>query len=190
MKRKQKTAGKTAKRNGGAQGAANAKKTWLDNRRDGEGRYYHRAPDGSRFYGTAEEVRAASLMPWRRNMLADNLRFIRSYADRYAKREELAAWAMQKRRDAIQQGAHDANSPQPINVDAESMMLLEAGARLVADSFEEYVAELVRREIESLVDFAESKTGKREIPLTRHERAALDKIRATRQQIEARRATA
>ena len=156
-------------------------KIWLPNRRDGSGRYFHRAPDGRRFYGTAQEVREAALMPWRRKMLADSLRFIRSYAEGHdVTREELAAWAMEKRRDAIHAGAYDANAKQSIQVDAETMILLEAGSRLVrgdGESFGDYIAVVFQGVIDSLLDVAESVTGKREIPLTRHERAALERIR-------------
>ena len=53
-----------------------------------------RSPDGRLYYGTAQEVRDAALMPWRRKMLADGLRFIRSYAEGHeTSREELAEWA-------------------------------------------------------------------------------------------------
>ena len=152
-------------------------KIWLPNRRDGSGRYFHRAPDGRRFYGTAQEVRDATLMPWRRNMLADELRFVRSYAGRHGiSREELAEWVRSKRRDAIQAGAHDANVKQSIQVDAEKMIMLRAGARFMGYTFDEYVADMVQGEISAFIDAAESETGKREIPLTRHERAALDRL--------------
>lgn len=154
-------------------------KIWLPNRRDGSGRYFHRAPDGRRFYGTAQEVREAALMPWRRNMLADNLRFIRSYASRHGiSREELAAWAMEKRRDAIHAGAHDAHDGVSVTIPAATYIKLLAGSRLVRDSFDGYAEELFNNEISALLDVAESDTGKREIPLTRHERAALDAIGA------------
>ena len=154
-------------------------KVWLPNRRDGSGRYFHRAPDGRRFYGTAQEVRNAILMPWRRKMLADELRFIRSYAEGHdVTREELAAWAMEKRRDAIHAGAMDAHDGVSIRISADIYIKLVAGSRLVRGTFDGYVNGLFNSEISALLDVAESDTGKREIPLTRHERAALDAIGA------------
>lgn len=150
-------------------------KIWLPNRRDGNGRYFHRGPDGRRWYGTVAEVREAALMPWRRKMLAHELRFIRSYAEDYGTdRETLAEWAKSKRRDAIQATAHD--SCINIEVPAIDRIRLEAGARLMGYTFDEYVAEVWKRELSALLDVAESKTGKREIPLTRHERAALARL--------------
>ena len=149
-------------------------KIWLPNRRDGSGRYFHRDPDGRRWYGTAAEVREAALMPWRRKMLADELRFIRSYAeDCGTDREELAEWAKTKRRDAIQ-AAQDSDVS--IKIYATDYIRLEAGARFMGYTFDEYVADMVQGEISAFIDAAESETGKREIPLTRHERAALDRL--------------
>jgi hypothetical protein len=152
-------------------------KVWLPNRRDGNGRYFHRDPDGRRWYGTPAEVREAVLMPWRRDMLARELRFIRSYAEDYGTdRETLAEWAKSKRRDAIQAGLHDSGGVS-VTIPAATYIRLVAGARLVRDNFDEYLAELWNAEISAFLEVAESDTCKREIPMTRHELAALDKLR-------------
>jgi len=167
------TAGKTAKKNTNtAKGAvwctvATKRGTAL------------RSPDGRLFYGTAQEVRDAALMPWRRKMLADGLRFIRSYAERHeTSREELAEWAKSKRRDAIHFGRTDAHDGVSVTIPAAMYIKLFAGSRLVRGTFDGYAEELFNSEISALLDVAESDTGKREIPLTRHERAALDAIAA------------
>jgi len=167
------TAGKTAKKNTNtAKGAvwrtvATKRGTAL------------RSPDGRLYYGTAQEVRDAALMPWRRKMLADGLRFIRSYAERHeTSREELAEWAKSKRRDAIHFGRTDAHDGVSVTIPAAMYIKLFAGSRLVRDSFSGVMDELFNCEISALLDVAESDTGKREIPLTRHERAALDAIAA------------
>ena len=152
-------------------------KVWLSNRRDGNGRYFHRDPDGRRWYGTSAEVREAVLMPWRRDMLARELRFIRSYAEDYGTdRETLAEWAKSKRRDATMAGAHDSDGVS-VTIPAATYIRLVAGARLVRDNFDEYLAELWNAEISAFLEVAESDTCKREIPMTRHELAALDKLR-------------
>ena len=156
-------------------------KVWLSNRRDGPGRYFHRGPDGRRWYGTPAEVRDAALMPWRRKMLADGLRFIRSYAEDYGtSREELAEWAKEKRRDAIHAGAADSTSGVSVTIPADVYIKWCAGMRLVrgSEDADAGIVELIESEISALLDVAESDTGKRDIPLTLHERAALEKIGA------------
>ena len=138
-----------------------------------------RSPDGRLYYGTAQEVRDAALMPWRRKMLADGLRFIRFYAKGgKISREELAEWAKSKRRDAIQFGRMDAHDGVSIKISADIYIKLVAGSRLVRGTFDGYAEELFNNEISALLDVAESDTGKLDIPLTRHERAALDAIAA------------
>ena len=70
---------------------------------------------------------------------------------------------------------HDARA---LNVSERDYILLKAGARLVGyDSFADYVQGLIDCEIENLKGIAYNKTGRFEIPLTRHEKAALDACR-------------
>ena len=139
-----------------------------------------RSPGGRLFYGTAREVRDAALMPWRRDMLADSLRFIRSYANRHnTSREELAEWAKSKRRDMIQFGRTSAPDGVSVTIPAATYIMLLAGVRLIRSNFEGYFEEFFNGEISAMLDIAQADTGKREIPLTRHERAALDKLEAS-----------
>ena len=149
-------------------------KIWLPNRRDGSGRYFHRDPDGRRWYGKAAEVREAALMPWRRKMLAERLKMQRLMRDSGTLDAWECAWyCAECRREAIQ-AAQDSDVS--IKISATDYILLEAGARFMGYTFDEYVADMVQGEISAFIDAAESETGKREIPLTRHERAALDRL--------------
>ena len=54
----------------------------------------------------------------------------------------------------------------------------DAGARLLGQTFEEYWDGVIEGLFDTLLDVAEQKTGKREIPLTRHEMAALARCEA------------
>jgi len=163
------TAGKTAKKN--------TRRTWRTVTRNGETRLV--APDGTRYIGTAAEVRDAALTPDRRNSLAQSLQLARYCRDKGTfDAEEYKGYCRCKRRDAIQYGMLEAKTPCALSVDARTMILLEAGSRLVRDSFSGFVDELFNCEIDSLLDVAERETGRREIPLTRHERAALARLAA------------
>jgi len=139
-----------------------------------------RSPDGRLYYGTPAEVREAALMPWRRKMLADSLRFIRYYAEsgHDCDREELAEWAKSKRRDAIQAGSHDSACGVGITIPAEVYIRLVAGARLLGHTKEEFFTEVWESQVTGILDYADHATGKREIPLTRHERDALARCAA------------
>ena len=139
------------------------------------------SPDGRVYYGTAQEVRDAALTPTRRHMLAQELYWARDMSSVFRmspddRREYYAA----KRRDAIHYGALDARANSAhIPCTERDYILLTAGARLAGyDSFADFVQELMQSEIEGLIDLAQCETGKWEIPLTRHERAALERIEA------------
>lgn len=139
------------------------------------------SPDGRVYYGTAQEVRDAALTPTRRHMLAQELSWSRDMSSvvRMSPDDRRAYYAA-KRLEAILYGAADAKANSAhIPCTERDYLLLNAGMRLVGyDSFPDFVAECVRGEIEALLDVAENETGKREIPLTRHERAALERIEA------------
>ena len=135
------------------------------------------SPEGHVFYGTAQEVRLAALPPDSRARLADELRAWRcAYRGRPA--DEVRARVRALRRAAIRAGALDMRLDWGyVPIAPRERLLLKAGARLAGfASFEDYFRDIVRIEIESLLDLAETETGKREIPLTRHERAALERI--------------
>jgi len=170
-RRDARTAGKTARQTG------SAKRAWT-NRRDRAGNPYAIDPDGRKWHGTPAEVRESALTPWRRDMLAESLHFIRFYANRHGTdREAVAGWARSKRLDAIQArtiGDVDAT----VTIPADVYIRLCAGARLLGLTNGEFFADLWETQISALLDVAQSDTGKREIPLTRHERSALDRLAA------------
>ena len=66
-----------------------------------------------------------------------------------------------------------------VEIPAAVYIQLCAGARLVADSTDAYFAKMWESEIEGLLDVAQIETGKREIPMTRHERRAFERLRET-----------
>ena len=152
--------------------------TWKTITKDG--RRALRSPDGRIFYGTPSEVREAALMPWRRDALSESLklqRFIRQKGIYTA--DEFRACCAGYRRDMVRQ---DGGVPDDalVEIPAREYILLCAGSRLVRNGVKDFFAELWQTEIDALLDVAESETGKREIPLTRHERAALARCEAAK----------
>lgn len=139
------------------------------------------SPDGRVYYGTAQEVRDAALTPTRRHMLAQDLYWPRYMSSVFRMSpDDRRAYYAAKRRDAMHYGSLDARANYAtLSTTERDYILLTAGARLAGyDSFADYVHGLIHCEIEALLDVAENATGKREIPLTRHERAALERIEA------------
>ena len=152
------------------------KAVWRETRRKGQRVLVD--PAGNVYYGTPEEVRKAALMPFRRDALAKSIKWAQYTADKFNYTpEQRREYIREKRRDAIHSGAHDAHFGERVHVPADVYILLKAGARLVSDNFDEFLAEVYSSELEALLDVAETDTGKREIPLTRYERAALDRLR-------------
>ena len=138
------------------------------------GRVALRSPDGRFFYGTPAEVRACALMPWQRDMLAQSLKFQRFMHGRGTyTNDEYREMCAGERRDMIRHGGKGEPRAVTLEISADVYIILCAGARLVADNTEDYFGEMWNSEIEALLDVAQNETGKREIPLTRHERAAL-----------------
>lgn len=138
-----------------------------------------RSPDGKLYYGTRQEVRDAALLPVRRDMLAGSLsleRYLRDWGT--LTQGQFIESCAESRREAIQYGTFDATHGVNVDIPADAYILLSAGSRLVRDDFGAYLSELWRSEISSLLDVVEEDTGKREIPLTRHERAALKRLGA------------
>ena len=139
------------------------------------------SPDGARvYYGTAKEVRDAALLPRRRNELAAKLRFRRRMAGKCGDTpEELADRIRKERRGAISRAGSDAKTVmQLVPMTEAEFIQLNAGARLLGQTFEGYWDGVIEGLFDTLLDVAEQKTGKREIPLTRHERAALARCEA------------
>ena len=139
-----------------------------------DGRIALRSPDGRHFFGTPAEVRACALMPWQRDMLAQSLKLMRdihqsgTFTD-----EEFSDVCARERRDMIRYCGKGKPLPASVEIPPAVYIRLCAGARLVADNTEDYFGEMWNSELEALLDVAQNETGKREIPLTRHERAAL-----------------
>ncbi len=149
---------------------------WRDTTRKGE--RVSVSPDGRIFYGTAQEVRKAALSPSHRNSLACDIRWRLYVAKRgdYTPRERREA-IMQERRDAIKMRDMDARMVMwYVPMSERDYIMLNAGARLLGLSDDEYWAELIESQKAALLETAQRKTGKREIPLTRYERAALARL--------------
>ena len=187
-KNRQTTAAKAAekKNDGGAKGAAKGNGYWRKTTRKGERVLID--PHGRIYHGTPEEIRDAAMAPGERNWLAQDIKWARDTAERFGFTPgERREYVREKRRDAIKMSRLIEPYGVSIHIPTDVYILLRAGARLVSDSFDEFLADLFQGDLEGLTDVAENVTGKREIPLTRYERAALERIRATRPQIEAER---
>lgn len=133
-----------------------------------------RSPDGKLYYGTRQEVRDAALFPVRRDMLANALsteRYLRDHGT--WTQEQYFESCAECRRDAIQSGVAAWKHGTCATIPNGVFVLLMAGARLVGRTEDEFFDELWEEEITAFLELAEVQTGKREIPLTRYERAAL-----------------
>ena len=136
------------------------------------------SPDGRIYYGTAQEVRNAALSPSRRNSLACGIRWKLYVAKRcdFTPRERREA-IMEERRDAIKQCDSDARMVAwYVPMSERDYIMLNAGARLLGLSKEEYWAEVIESQKAALLNVAQRVTGKREIPMNRYERAALARL--------------
>jgi len=184
MSKQRKAAGKTATNNGGAKGAANTRKgKGILRTTTRKGERVLVAPDGRVFHGTAQEVRDAALTPRSRRSLADDIGFARRTADRFCfTPEQKREYIREKRREALRRESQFALLGEPVEIPADVYILLEAGSRLVrgdGEDFDKFLAEVFQSQLDALLDVAQDETGKREIPLTRHERAALERLRGT-----------
>ena len=168
MKTTRKTAGKTA---------TNTKRQgWRETRRKGERVIID--PAGRIIHGTARDVREAALTPEWRNILADSLKLARYLRnEKTIDAAEFRDWCEDRRRGAIASNIAHPLAPR-VEVPEAMFIKLQAGARMLGYTWGEYLAELWRGELEALLDYAQSETGKAEIPLTRQERAALARLEA------------
>lgn len=169
-----KTAGKTAKKN--------TRRIWHTVTRNGVTCLV--APNGTRYRGTAQEVRDAALMPYKRDALAQSIVFARYIAAQFDYTpEQRREYVREKRREAIRTWHLETHLGNSIRISPELYLQLTAGARLVmgdGEKLEDYFRQLFESELEALLDVAQSETGKREIPMTRHERAAFARLSAGR----------
>lgn len=180
MNTKQKTtAGKTATNTTKGNGS------WRKTTRNGKRVLI--SPDGRIYHGTAQEVRDAALSPQLRKNLAQSLR-LHLYCRNHGtfSTSEMRAYCAESRRETISLlnwGILGIGTS--VRLSEATYIKIKAGARLVADDFDKYIEDIFENAIGALLDIAAETTGRRELPLTRHERAALDRIRATEEQVKA-----
>ena len=152
----------------------NTRRIWRTTTRKGERVLID--PAGHVYHGTAREVRDAALMPYRRKMLADSIKIARYIAAQFDYTpEERREYVREKRRDVISL-RNVKTDRQQIPMGEADYILLNAGARMLGLSERDYWAGVIETLKAALLDMAERETGKREIPLTRHERAALARL--------------
>ena len=159
-----------------AQGAAKGNGKWRETRRKGERVLID--PAGRIFHGTAQEVRGAAMTPRERGALADDIRWTRQTARHYTP-DELRGKIAEKRREAIRQTASDAANGYRVKIKQELGIVAEAAARYMGQTVEAFIADAVDAAVRGTIDVAELDAGKPGVglPITRHERAALDRLR-------------
>ena len=155
---------------------------WRETRRKGERVLID--PDGHIYHGTAQEVRDAAMTPARRGHLAQDIIWTRQTA-KYCTPGELLAEIAEKRRDAIRQNDGDAVYKYAAHISPELGIVAEAAARYIGQTVEAFIADAVDAAVRKAIDKAEIDAGKpgSGLPLTRHERAALDRIKRDKARI-------
>ena len=168
----------TSNANGGA-AKTPKKRVWRTTTRKGDRVLID--PEGNIYHGTAQEIREAALMPGDRRSLANSIRYARYVAAKFDYTpEERREYVREKRRDAIRANNTITGIGEAIRIPADMYLQLSAGARLVlgdGETLQDFFTQLFRYELAALLDVAENQTGRREIPMTRHERAAFDRLR-------------
>lgn len=185
MNRKQTTAGKTAaKTNGGAQGAAKGNGYWRETRRKGERVLID--PAGRIIHGTAQEVREAALTPERRDALAQSIEWARHTADKFGYTpEQRREYIREKRREELRRNDYWTVAPYHAHIKQELGIVAEAAARYMGQTVEAFIADAVDAAIRGTIDLVELDAGKPGVglPITRYERAALDRIKRDKARI-------
>ena len=185
MNRKSTTAGKTAtKTNGGAQGAAKGNGKWRETRRNGERVLID--PAGRIIHGTAQEVREAALTPERRDELAQSIEWARHIADKFGYTpEQRREYIREKRREELRRNDFWTVAPYHAHIKQELGIVAEAAARYMGQTVEAFIADAVDAAIRVTIDVVELDAGKPGVglPITRHERAALDRIKRDKARI-------
>ena len=188
MKNDKQTAAKAAK-NGSAQGAAKTAKGngyWRTTTRKGKRVLID--PHGHTYHGTAQEIRDAALSPTSRRSLAESIDFARRMAAHFNYTpEQLREYVREKRRDAIQTESRIARLGELTTIPADVAIVANAAARYMGQTFAAFVCDALHAAIGKAIDKAEKDAGEIGVglPLTRYERAGIDRIRATRPQLEA-----
>lgn len=193
MNRKSTTAAQAAaKTNGGAQGAADLEKIargkwarWRTTTR--KGKRVLVSPDGAHiYYGTPEEVRDAALTPHRRGALAQQIKWARRTADHFGYTpEQKREYVREERREALRQNDGDAVDAYRAHIKPELGIVAEAAARYMGQTVEAFIADALFAAIRGTMDIAERDAGEPGVglPITRHERAALDRIKRDKARI-------
>ena len=185
MNRKSTTAAQAAaKTNGGAQGAAKGNGKWRETRRNGERVLID--PAGRIIHGTAQEVREAALTPERRDALAQSIEWARHTADKFGYTpEQRREYIREKRREELRRNDYWTVAPYHAHIEQELGIVAEAAARYMGQTVEAFIADAVDAAVRGTIDVAELDAGKPGVglPITRHERAALDRIKRDKARI-------
>lgn len=182
MNRKQKTAGKTATKTNGDKAKGNGK--WRETRRRGERVLID--PAGRIYHGTAQEVREAALTPERRNALAQSIEWARHTADKFGYTpEQRREYIREKRREELRRNDYWTVAPYHAHIKQELGIVAEAAARYMGQTVEAFIADAVDAAIRGTIDLVELDAGKPGVglPITRYERAALDRIKRDKARI-------
>ena len=169
-----------------AQGAAKGNGMWRTTTRKGQRVLIE--PHGHAYHGTAQEVRDAALTPNSRKGLAQSIQFARYVAEHFKYTpEQRREYVREKRRDAIKTQEQFVLFGEPTTIPADVEIVASAAARYMGQTFDAFVRDALFAAIDKAIDKAEKDAGEIGVglPLTRYERAALDRIKATRPQIEA-----
>ena len=165
-----------------AQGAAKGNGMWRTTTRKGERVLID--PHGHTYHGTPDEVRNAAMTPHRRGALAQDIEWARHIADLFGYTPEQTAEAVrEKRREALRQNDGDAVSAYNAHIKPELGIVAEAAARYMGQTVEAFIADAVHAAVGAAMDEAKSKEGEDGLPITRHERAALDRIKRDKARI-------
>lgn len=135
------------------------------------------SPTGEIWKGTAADVRKAALRPWNRDRLAEHLKAARVIwrgCDSYS--EEIK----EARRAAIMFDHAFAEDNTDVAVTNHLRIAARAAARCMGQSEDQFVHDAIVAAIERVQCMRETKTGNAELPMTRHEAAALSRIAGIR----------
>lgn len=133
-------------------------------------------PSGRVYFGTPSEVRESRLSPWVRRSLAQSINVFR-YVYR-ENRESLKSVVAERRRGAISMHGLGGENTM-FEIPGALAVQFEAAARVHGETVKEWIERWFEACLEAEMDFAFSETGKRELPLTRNERAFFDRVRGS-----------
>jgi len=144
------------------------------------------SPNGRVFHGTAAEVREAALTPERRDALAQSIECARHTADKFGYTpEQRREYIREKRREELRRNDFWTVAPYLAHIKPELGIVAEAAARYMGQTVEAFIADALFAAIRGTMDIAERDAGEPGVglPITRHERAALDRIKRDKARI-------